>query len=67
MNLQEQYLISALTYRYRLLESKVIIAERNYYSKETCILENAIFESFKDTLKLLGYKYNTSKQQVEKI
>lgn len=66
MNLQEHYLNSALTYKYRLLESNVIIAER-YYSKETFILENAIFERFKDTLNLLGYKYNYSKHQVEKI
>lgn len=67
MNLQDHYLNSALTYKYRLLESNVIIAERNYYSKETYNRENAIFESFKDTLNLLGYKYNSSKHQVEKI
>ena len=66
MSLQEHYVISALTYKYRKLENNIIFRKHNYFSKEQIDHEIAILESFKETLDILGYVYNPVQKQVEK-
>ena len=59
--------VAALTYRYKLLENHVLIAERNYYSKETKEREKAVFDSFVETIKIMGYEYNKKSGKVERV
>ena len=66
MSLQEQYVISALTYKYHKLENNIIFRKHNYFSKEQIDHEIAILDSFKETLDILGYIYNPVQKQVVK-
>ena len=67
MSLQEHYVISALTYKYRRLENNIIFAERNLTAtKEPVERARAILDSFKETLDILGYIYHPVQKQVVK-
>ena len=57
--------LNALTYRYHILENNFIIAVQNYYSLETQKREKAIFDSYIETLDILGYQYNKKTKEVE--
>jgi hypothetical protein len=66
MSLQEHYVISALTYKYRKLENNIIFRIHNHFSEDEIKHEQDILDSFKETLDILGYIYNPVQKQVVK-
>lgn len=57
----------ALTNKYRLLEDAILMAKYNKFSAESIAKHELVFESYKETLDMLGYKYDAQRKVVVKV